>query len=250
MIWAVLNQIGFNIGGQLMTLARIFGFSTILMAVSYSAAIDEQAQVSGKDNHGHMTEKGGVCVDLQPGEKIEGFGCWNVASREVKEFPTGPLFWHLSKFPTRETAEVSKGKAGLVVEAEGQVWLLSFGLKDAKPKQGAHVASIGPLKMIPAKSYGIVASLAILPPGAKSVVHIHPGPEAWYMLSGEQCLETPEGTSKARKGESLTAPPNTPMRLTITGSTIRRSLVVVIHDSSQPRSIPTSDWKPAGTCDH
>jgi quercetin dioxygenase-like cupin family protein len=231
-----------------MLLSRTFCFSAMLMVAFHLAATEVQAQVSGKDNHGHLSDKGGICVDVQPGEKIEGFGCWNIANREVKQFPTGPLFWHLSRFPTREAAETSKGTTGLIVEAEGKVWLFSFGPKDAAPKQGEHVASVGPLKMASAKSYGVVASLAILPPGAKSVVHIHPGPEAWYMLAGEQCLETPEGTSKAKAGESMTAPPKTPMRLTITGSSVRRSLVVVIHDLSQPRSIPTSKWEPSGTC--
>ncbi|HKX32869.1 MAG TPA: cupin domain-containing protein [Blastocatellia bacterium] len=232
-----------------MALTRIFWLSAILIATCYSTALEAQAQATGKDNHGHLTDKGGVCVDLQPGEKMEGFGCWNIAGREVKEFPAGPLFWHLNKFPTREAAEASRGKTDLVVEAEGQVWLFSFGLRDAVPGRGEHVATIGPLQMVPAKSYGIVVSLAVLPPGAKSVVHVHPGPEAWYMLAGEQCLETPAGTGRAKAGETLTAPPNTPMRLTITGSTVRHSLVVVIHDSSRPRSIPTSEWKPAGTCD-
>jgi quercetin dioxygenase-like cupin family protein len=221
----------------------------MLIAASQFATAAAQAQSPGKDNHGHMSEKGGVCVDAKPGEKLEGFGCWNIASREVSKFPAGALYWHLGKFTTKEAAEAAKGATGLVVEAEGRVWLFSFGPKDAAPRQGEKVATIGPLKMISARSYGIVVSLAILPPGAKSVTHTHPGPEAWYMLAGEQCLETPEGASKARAGESMTAPPNTPMKLTITGTSLRRSLVVVIHDSSRPRSIPTNEWKPSGACD-
>ena len=30
-------------------------------------------------------------------------------------------------------------------------------------------------------------------PGDNSRVHTHPGPEGWFVLAGEQCLETPSG---------------------------------------------------------
>jgi hypothetical protein len=30
--------------------------------------------------------------------------------------------------------------------------------------------------------------------------HTHPGPEGWYVLAGEQCLETPAGANKAVAG--------------------------------------------------
>jgi quercetin dioxygenase-like cupin family protein len=232
-----------------MSLIRTSCFFAALVVVSHMSETSAQAQSQGKDNHGHMSENGGVCVDAKPGEKLEGFGCWNIASREVSKFPTAPLYWNLAKFPTKEAAESAKGATDLVVETEGQIWLFSFGPKDAAPKQGEKIATIGPLKMISAKSYGIVVSFTILPPGAKSVTHTHPGPEAWYMLAGEQSLETPEGARKARAGESMMAPPNTPMKLTIIGTVVRRSLVVVIHDASQPRSIPTNEWKPSGACE-
>ena len=32
----------------------------------------------------------------------------------------------------------------------------------------------------------------------KSAVHRHSGPEAWYTVSGETCLETPDGTQVGR----------------------------------------------------
>jgi hypothetical protein len=37
----------------------------------------------------------------------------------------------------------------------------------------------------------------------------HPGPEIFYLLTGEQCLETPNGTTRARAGEGMVAPAHT-----------------------------------------
>jgi len=141
-----------------------------------------------------------------------------------------------------------------VAEAEGRYWIFSFGLKDGAPKSGELVASIGPLPLtsntLPKASlYEIVAYLAVMPPGAYTRVHIHPGPEAWYVLSGEQCLETPAGVMKAGRGQTKFAPPMTRMRLTNNGPSIRRALFIVIHDASRPWTIPTNDWKPSGACD-
>lgn len=33
----------------------------------------------------------------------------------------------------------------------------------------------------------------------------------------------------------------------LAGTAVRRSLTLVVHDSTQPKAIP-SDWKPAGRC--
>jgi hypothetical protein len=67
------------------------------------------------------------------------------------------------------------------------------------------------------------------------------------VLAGEQCLETPEGASRAGAGKTMAVPSGVPMELSVTGKTLRRAFALVIHDSTQQRGIP-SDWKPAGKC--
>jgi hypothetical protein len=67
------------------------------------------------------------------------------------------------------------------------------------------------------------------------------------MIVGEQCLETPAGANRATAGATMTVPPNVPMQLSITGTEVRKSLVLVIHDSSQARGT-VSQWKPPGAC--
>lgn len=208
-----------------------------------------QAQVNSPDTHDHR-----LFQCLEDGLKSNKIGCLLLAKKEVSRFPEGALFWHLNKFPTREAAEAAKGQTVMVVEAESQFWLFSFGQRGSVPKQGKHVASVGPLqltsdKLPPAKSYEIVAYLAVMPPNEYTGVHTHPGPEAWYVLAGEQCLETPSGVMRARAGEGMSAPPTTPMRLTNNGSSIRRAFFLVIHDAAQPWNIPTEMWKPVGACD-
>jgi quercetin dioxygenase-like cupin family protein len=208
-----------------------------------------QAQASGEDTHDDR-----LFPCMEDGLRSSDTGCQLLAKMNVSQFPDGPLFWCLNRFPTRQAAEAAKIENSLVVEAEGQCWLFSFGPKSAAPKAGELVASVGPLQLtsdrLPKASvYEVVAYLAVMPPGTYTRVHVHPGPEAWYVLSGEQCLETPAGVMKAGTGASMFAPPMTPMRLTNSGSSIRRALFIVIHDVKQPWTIPIDDWKPSGSCD-
>ena len=133
------------------------------------------------------------------------------------------------------------------MEEDGRVWLSEFGARDAAPRGGEAVAVIGPLQLPAAKSYSAVLSYAVMRPGDSSRVHTHPGPEGWYVLAGEQCLETPAGANRAGAGQTMTVPPNVPMELNVTGTVLRRAFALVIHDSTQQRGIP-SDWKPSGKC--
>jgi quercetin dioxygenase-like cupin family protein len=87
-----------------------------------------------------------------------------------------------------------------------------------------------------------------VPPGAKTPVHIHWGPEAWYVLEGAQCLETPDGISVVRAGESTVVRQGPDMVLSSVGSATRRTLVLVLHDASKPWTVETTTWKPKGLC--
>ena len=222
---------------------------TTLFAVCAAIAQTLQAQGTGENTHDHR-----LFPCMEDGLKSGDTGCQLLGKIMVQQFPDSPLFWCLNRFPTRNAAEAAKVHNSLVADAEGRSWLFSFGPKDGAPKSGELVASIGPLPLtsdtLPKASlYEIVAYLAVMPPGTYTRVHIHPGPEAWYVLSGEQCLETPAGVMKAGMGETMFAPPMTPMRLTNSGSSVRHALFIVIHDASQPWTIPTNDWKPSGACD-
>jgi quercetin dioxygenase-like cupin family protein len=204
-----------------------------------------RAQAPGAAGHDHLT--GVACVDVPPGEKRPEFGCFNIGAVTGLHFTQASVYWHLRAFPDRKAAEAAKSATGLVVEEDGRVWLSEFGPRNAAPRGGDAIAVVGPLQLSAAKSYTAILSYAVMRPGDKSRVHTHPGPEGWYVIAGEQCLETPAGADRARAGATMTVRPNIPMELNVTGTALRKAFALVIHDSAQERGTP-SDWKPAGAC--
>jgi quercetin dioxygenase-like cupin family protein len=222
------------------------GAFALLLAAFHTVPIGHLlAQVPGTASHAHLTEV--ACVDVPPGKTRPEFGCFNIGVVTGLHFKQTSVYWHLRAFPSRKAAEAAKSATGIVVEEDGRVWLSEFGPRNPAPQAGEAIAVVGPLELPAAASYAAVLSYAVMRPGDNSRVHTHPGPEGWYVLAGEQCLETPAGASRARAGGTMSAPPNVPMELNVTGTKLRRAFALVIHDSTQQRGIP-SDWKPSGTC--
>ena len=229
-----------------MAKASFIGLSVLFLVAFHIVPIDNlRAQVPGSAGHEHLTEV--ACVDVPPGEKRPEFGCFNVGTVTGLHFSQTSVYWHLRAFPSRKAAEAARSATGIVVEEDGRVWLSEFGPQSPAPRGGEAIAIVGPLQLPEAKSYAAVLSYAVMRPGDNSRVHTHPGPEGWYVLAGEQCLETPAGADRGRAGGTMTVRPNIPMELDVTGTTLRRAFALVIHDSAQERGIP-SDWKPSGAC--
>jgi len=224
--------------------ARVF--VAIVIGLQLATEPAARGQATGKHDEDHPPF--GCTDNGLTRQGSSGFGSQLLAKYEVPDFPHVPLFWHITTFPTRAAAESAKGRIAFVVDAANQVLLYTFNQKDAAPKQGKAVASVGPLQLPSAKSYEVVSYFVVMPAGANTDSHTHPGPEAWYLLAGAQCLETPAGVTKGGAGEGMVAPPNTPMRLSNPGSTTRRALFIVIHDASRPWN-SSSDWKPSGACE-
>lgn len=177
-------------------------------------------------------------------------GCWILASESLGQLPKGPLFWHLFSYESRRAAEADKRPGETVVESLGKVWLTTVAPASWKPSGGERVAEIGPLPVVAGESYMAQYMEAIFPPGFDSPVHRHPGPEAWYTAAGEVCLETPGRKAVGRAGDKdgVIVPGGQPMRLSVTGTEERRSLVLILHESSKPHTVPASDWKPEDLC--
>ena len=81
-----------------------------------------------------------------------------------------------------------------------------------------------------------------------TTAHRHSGVEAWYLFEGAQCLETPAGITTIRAGESAMAAAGPPMVLNHVGADTRRSVLLVLHESSEPWISRVSDWVPRGLC--
>jgi quercetin dioxygenase-like cupin family protein len=175
-------------------------------------------------------------------------GCYFTASEVLDALPPGPLFWHLYHFPTHAAARAAKGPQGTVVESFGKIWLFTIADASWRPSDGERVAVIGPLPIGPATQYTARYMEAVFTPGMQGGPHRHSGPEAWYVLSGAQCLETPEGIIVARAGEGALVKQGPPMVIKSVGTETRRAGLLVLHDASQPWITPASEWKPTGLC--
>ncbi len=176
-------------------------------------------------------------------------GCWITAHAVLGQLPQAPIFWHLDTYSTREEAEAARGSRSTVVESLGKVWLFSIDVAGWRPAGGARVAEIGPLPVKVDARHAAQYMEAIFTPGMTAPAHRHSGPEAWYTLAGETCLETPEGKLVGKAGGShVIVPGGPPMHLTATGTETRRALVLILHDSTQPPTTPEHDWVPRGLC--
>jgi quercetin dioxygenase-like cupin family protein len=154
----------------------------------------------------------------------------------------------LDSYPARAAAETAKGPRGTVVESLGKIWLFTIAEAGWRPSGGKRVAEIGPLAVKPDTDYTAVYLESIYDPGRSAPVHTHSGPEAFYTLTGETCLEIPEGVLRGRGDGNVIVPAGPPMLLTATGATRRRGVVLILHDSSQPATTMGSDWTPKGLC--
>jgi hypothetical protein len=137
-----------------------------------------------------------------------------------------------------------------VVEALGKFWLLTIEKSEWRPTlKGERVAEIGPIPVNAGGEYSATFMEAIFTPGMTSEVHNHSGPEAFYTQVGEACLETPTGKFVGRVGgPPVIVPGGPPMFLMATGTTQRRGLTLILHDSSKPPTAMIHDWMPKGLC--
>ena len=192
----------------------------------------------------------GRCAE-PPSTRTGEIGCYLLANQSIERLPEGPLFWHLYLYGTRAAAEAAQAvEPSVVVEAFGKAWRFTIASASWRAASGERVAAVGPLDIPRANSYVARYMEGTFPPnqGMLTTVHRHSGPEAWYVLTGAQCLRTPDRTMVLRAGEGGTVVSGPPMVLTSIGPEIRRSFVLVLHDASQAWQTNTGEWTPTSEC--
>jgi len=182
--------------------------------------------------------------------RTQQIGCWILADNPVGQLTRAQVFWHLDGYPTRSAAQADKGPRGTVVESFGRVWLMTIEDENWRSKHGDRIAEIGPIPVVAGEKYSAQFMEADFTPGMTAPTHIHSGPEAWYAVGGKTCLETSDGRMQLSLvgGSPVIVPMGLTMQLTAIGTEERRSIVIILHQSSQPPTTVTHDWTPKGLC--
>lgn len=187
----------------------------------------------------------GLCTAPVPADR-DTPGCYQTNIVELGEdFDT--LYWHIFEFQNEAAAaaEAKKHRLAAVTTIHGRTWLYVLGVEKEAVEGGVERAVIGPLD-VPEGNVTAHFSEAIFPPGMRTRVHSHPGPEAFYVVEGEQCMETPTEKQKLAAGTSYIVRAGPHLQAAPRG---RRNLVLILAPSGKPFVIPGGDWTPTGFCD-
>jgi quercetin dioxygenase-like cupin family protein len=188
-----------------------------------------------------------ACVENSPERRGE-IGCSIVEVKPLPETIKEPLFWHIDQFDSGERARAAVDPASIALEAHGTWWLLTIESRIDDHHGGRHITQVGLPPLPRAPKYSMLVISAYVTPGFTSRVHIHSGVEAFYVVDGEQCLETPTRAYKMQKGETLVVPTGVTMRLVATGSTPRRGLAVIVYDAAQPPTTRMENGRQLVSC--
>jgi quercetin dioxygenase-like cupin family protein len=181
-------------------------------------------------------------------ERLGEEGCTILESRPLLGPLSKPVYWHIDRFDSLAAAKKVARTDGVAAEAHGSAWLMTVEAHTEDHRGGHHVASIGPLAMPAAERYTMRVMSTLLGPGTTTPAHTHPGPEAFYIVAGEQCLETPDVGHHVEAGQTLILPAGTIMRGRVTGSGFRGALTLVLHDAAHPGSHDLVDPPPLVPC--
>jgi len=161
-----------------------------------------------------------------------------LSEKKVTELPAGPLFWRIENFPMLAQAQAAAGATGLAVESGGKVWLFTLGPAGGSTG-GTKVAEVGPLPNVVATQYLLRINEATGSSGSITPVHTHPGSEAFYVLAGEQSIQSPHGVLRVRPGQAETGHgADMPMQVSSSGSSDLHALVMFVVDATKPFSSP------------
>ena len=176
-------------------------------------------------------------------------GCYFNTTVRLRPTPAA-AYWHVDRFPNVESAERAKAAgSAVVVGLDGQIFLQTVNGSAAwRSRGGERLATIGPIALPANKDFTARMMEATTSTAAATHPHAHSGPEAFFLLAGSICVETPAGAHRAGPGGSLILPARTPMQLHSAGDTVRRSVVLVVHPTDEPWIDRRPAWTPTGVC--
>jgi quercetin dioxygenase-like cupin family protein len=189
------------------------------------------------NKNGNTSEKrpGVKCMENSPERRGEE-GYTILANRTLLGPLSNNLYWHLDRFDSLEAAMKAVGLNSVAAEAHGSFWLMTIEAKTENHIGGHHVAWIGPLVLPATDSFAFRVQSSLLLPGSSTPAHTHPGPEAIYIVDGEQCMQTPKAGIHLSAGQSYVIPDGVIHRGTVIGSKPRRAFGFNLYDATHPTS--------------
>ena len=173
-------------------------------------------------------------------------GCYSAAELKINRAPA-EIYWQIYDFPDSSSAraEAHKHSWSVVVASHGRSWLYVLGSLNTRVNGGKAVARVGPMRLPMGKPMMARFLESDFPPGMRTRVHSHPGPEGFYVVAGEQCMETPAGGRMIRTGGTFIVASGPHVQSAPAG---RKNIAVVFYPPGVPWMRMELDWKPSTFC--
>ncbi len=172
-----------------------------------------------------------------------------MAHLDVGTLAGDSVYWIIDSYPDLSAAQRSRSGRDAVVEAFGKTWRFSLAATPAPSPSGQRMAAVGPIPIDKAVRYDAEFLKSVFSPGMTAPLHVHSGPEAFYAVSGDTCLETPDGVQQGRgPGNTVIVRAGPPMLLMANGPNARLGFALILHDHMQPPTTLTQHWQPKGLC--
>lgn len=188
----------------------------------------------------------GGCTDAAR-DNVGKPGCYLSAELAITSPPV-LLYWHIVPAPSEAVARdwARRYAWASAVNAHRRWWL--YVLSERAAERGLprhHVA--GPLRIDRGRPVVARFMESWFPPGMRTRVHTHAGPEAFYVIDGEQCTETPTERRTIRANESYIVAGGPHLQAAPKG---RRSVVLILAPSGSPWMQLDDQWSGTGYCVH
>lgn len=188
------------------------------------------------------------CEDGGGKDDLPGPACL-LSHQSLGKLGVDSVYWNLDKYPSVEAAQQDLVGSGSVVRAFGGIWLFTVGRSAPPPRNGERVAQVGPIPVDKNTLYDAEFLKSTFSPGMTAPLHVHSGPEAFYAVSGDSCLETPDGVQVGRgPGNTMVVRAGPPMLLMAPGPEPRKGFALILHDPSLAPTTLVHHWTPKGLC--
>ena len=160
-----------------------------------------------------------------------------IAEKKLTTLPAGPLYWEIETFATASNADATA--ASLSATAAGKTWRFTLAQKGTATPGGTKVAEIGPIPPVEAPEYLLRVINVTGPRGAGSGVHMHPGTEAFYVVTGQLTQKTQHGVSTVEAGQANAGhDATTVMDVSSSGADDLNAFVLLVVDANKKFFVP------------